>query len=250
MNYGLYLSAAALKLGHVRMDVLANNMANVNTTSFKPDALAIRSRRPAPAERNLPPHLVMPVLDDVRGGLRDAGTFTDLTAGPLVSTDGPLDVAIQGRGFFAVEVDGKVRYTRDGRLARGADGTLVTAAGALPVLDAAGRRIMLGDGPVRIDAAGRIETGGTVVQLGLTDFADERALRKEGANTFSAGPAAGATASTSTVRQGFIEGSGVEPTRALVDMLLAQRTYDAAATMIQHTDAMLGRAVNDIARLA
>ncbi|MFW6146684.1 MAG: flagellar hook-basal body protein [Planctomycetota bacterium] len=250
MNYGLYLSAAALKLGHTRMDVLANNMANVNTTSFKPDALAVRSRPPAPTERNLPPHLVMPVLDDIRGGLRDEGTFTDLSAGPLVSTGGQLDAAIQGDGFFAVEVDGQTRYTRDGRFARAADGTLVTAAGGLPVLDDAGRRITLGDGPVRINGRGRIAAGGTVVQLGLTDFTNPRALRKAGANTFAAGDAAGATASTATVRQGFIEGSGVEPTRALVNMLLAQRSYDAAAQMIQHTDAMLGRAVNDIARLA
>jgi flagellar basal-body rod protein FlgG len=250
MNYGLYLSAAALKLGHTRMDVLANNMANVNTTSFKPDTLAIRGRSPAPAERNLPPHLVMPVLDDVRGGLSDGGTFTDLTGGPLISTDGPLDVAIQGSGFFAVEAGGQTRYTRDGRFARTPEGMLVTAAGALPVLDAAGRRITLGDGPVRIDAAGRIEAGGAVAQLGLTDFADPEALAKDGANTFAAGDAADPVASTATVRQGFIEGSGVEPTRALVDMILAQRTYDAAAQMIQYTDAMLGRAVNDIARLA
>ena len=250
MNYGLYLSAAALKLGHTRMDVLANNMANVNTTSFKPDTLAIRSRQPAPTERNLPPHLVMPVLDDVRGGLSDGGSFTDLSPGPLISTGGDLDVAIQGRGFFAVEVDGQTRYTRDGRFTRAADGTLVTAAAGLPVLDAAGGRITLPVGPVRIDAEGRVAAGGTVVQIGLTNFTNPQALRKEGANTFAADAAAGPIASTATVRQGFIEGSGVEPTRALVNMILAQRTYDAAAKMIQHTDAMLGRAVNDIARLA
>ncbi len=250
MNYGLYLSAAALKLGHTRMDVLANNLANVNTTSFKPDTLAIRSRRPAPSERALPPHLVMPVLDDVHGGLRDGGAFTDLRPGPLVRTGGALDAAIQGEGFFAVEVDGQVHYTRDGRFARAADGTLVTAASGLPVLDEAGERITLPAGPVRIGDRGRIEAGGAVAQLALTDFADVRALRKQGDNTFAAGAAAGATPSTATVRQGFVEGSGVEPTRALVNMILAQRSYDAAAKMIGHTDAMLGRAVNDIARLA
>ena len=250
MNYGMYLSAAALRIGQTRMNVLANNMANVNTTSFKPDATVVRMRQSAPVENGLPAHLVIPVLDDIGGGLYPDGTYTDFSQGPLVRTGQDLDVALQGEGFFAVQVDDEVRYTRDGRFTRDAQGYLATATDGFRVLDDSGDPIMLGDGPVTIDPEGRLQAGAATAVPGITAFSDPTALRKAGSNTFVAGAAAGATVSNAQVSQRFVEGSKVQPTRALVDMITAQRMYSASAKMIQFSDSMLGRAVNDIARLA
>jgi len=250
MNYGMYLSAASLQVGHLRMDVLANNMANINTTSFKPDVAVVRTRRPAPVELNLPSNLTIPVLDDIGGGLSPDGTYTDFAQGPIVRTGQELDVALQGDGFFAVQVDDEVRYTRDGRFTRDREGYLATAANGYRVLDDSGRPILLQPGDVTIDARGWVHAGGAEAALNIIAFRNPSALRKAGNNTFIAGDQAGATASTASVNQRFLEGSRVEPTRTLVDMITAQRTYEASARLIQSSDSMLGRAVNDIARLA
>ena len=86
MNYGLYLSAAALRIQEYRQHVTANNMANVNTTSFKRDLTVVRSRKTAPVETGLPAHLSVPILDDVDGGLRPGGTYTDFAQGATIQT--------------------------------------------------------------------------------------------------------------------------------------------------------------------
>jgi len=250
MNYGMYLSAAALRIGQSRMNVLANNMANVNTTSFKPDATVVRMRQPAPVENDLPPHLYIPVLDDIGGGLYPDGTYTDFSQGPMVRTGQELDVALRGEGFFSVQVDGEVQYTRDGRFTRDTEGYLATAANGFRVLDDSGNPIRLGDGPVTIDVTGRLQAGAATADLGITAFSNPAALRKAGSNTYTADATAGPTASEAQVSHRFVEGSRVEPARALVEMITAQRMYAAAAKMIQFSDSMLGRAVNDIARLA
>lgn len=250
MNYGMYLSASALQIGQIRMDVLANNMANVGTTSFKRDLAVIASRRPAPQEAGLPPHLTIPVLDDITGGLTGGGMYTDFTQGNLIKTDSDYDAAIQGDGFFSVMIDDEVRYTRDGRFDRSPDGYLVTATNGYRVLDDRGAPITLPQGQPSIDSEGTISVGSWKATLGLTDFANRHQLRKAGENAYAAPEGAEMTASTATIRHKHLEGSGVDPTRALVDMIVAQRTFEASAKMIQYTDSMLGKAVNDIARLA
>jgi len=250
MNYGLYLAASALRVNQTRQDVIANNLANVNTAGFKRDLLAIRASRSAPEALGLPPHLTAPILDEVGGGLRDDGTRTRFTQGPLIRTGNDLDLALQGQGFFAVQADGEKRYTRDGRFARDAAGQLVTAAGAHPVLDANDQPIRLPSGTASVDARGILSVGETRVSLKIVDFDDPSVLIKAGGNTYvTDGPPVEQPAEA-TVRNQFIEGSGVEPTAALVEMISAQRCYQAAAKLIQFTDTMLGKAVNDIARIA
>ncbi|NQU74860.1 MAG: flagellar hook-basal body protein [Planctomycetes bacterium] len=250
MNYGLYLSAAALGIQEYRQQVTANNLANVNTTSFKRDVTTVRSRPPAPEERNLPWYVSVPILDEVEGGLRNGSTHTDFAQGPMVHTGGELDVALEGEGFFAVEADGGKLYSRDGRFARDAEGYLVTSAGQQRVLDETGRTILLPVGKVSFDRQGFIRVNGEPQgRVGITDFRDPAVLRKVGDNAYAAG-AAQTTPAKAQLRHEYVEGSGVEPTRALIDMLTAQRTYDASAKMIQLADSMLGKAVNEIARMA
>ncbi len=250
MNYGLYLSAAALRMNQARQDIIANNLANVDTAGFKRDLMAVRAARSAPRELGLPPHLIAPVLDDMAGGLRNDGTHTSFAQGPLIRTGNDLDMALQGEGFFAVQVDGEKRYTRDGRFTRDNTGQLVTATGAYPVLDADDQPIRLPSGRASVDARGTLRAGGAVVSLKLVDFADRSVLLKAGGNTYVAAGSATERPAEATVRGQFIEGSGVKPAAALVEMITAQRCYQAAAKMIQFADTMLGKAVNDIARIA
>ena len=251
MNYGLYLSASALRVQEQRQEVIANNLANVNTPSFKRDLTVVRSRQSAPDERNVPWYMTVPVLDDVRGGLRNGGTHTDFSQAALLQTGQDLDVALQGEGFFSIEVDDQTQYTRDGRFARepGTD-YLITAAGRQRVLDETGEPIYLPAGEVNITTRGTIFVNGErTAQLAVTRFTNPRDLRKVGQNAYSASPSAAKQPAGALVRQKSVETSGVEPTKTLVRMLTAQRTYEASAKMIQFADSMLGRAVNDIARI-
>ena len=249
MNYGLYLSAAALRVQEYRQAVTANNLANINTVGFKNDLAVVAGRRPALEEQQLPADFYVPVLDDVRGGLRSGGTYTDFAQGSLVQTGRALDVALNGEGFFAVAGDGRTEYTRDGRLERDAEGNLVTVANGRRVLDESGTPIRLGDGEVTIDIDGSVRVDGEKqARLAVVRFADPAALQKVGTNDYIA-DASAAAPSTAKVVSRNLEGSGVDPTRALVDMLTGQRIYEAAARMLQSADAMTGRAVNDIARL-
>jgi flagellar basal-body rod protein FlgF len=249
MNYGLYLSAAALRVQEYRQDVIANNLANVNTAGFKGDLAVIRGRRPAPQEQPSAADLYVPVLDDVRGGLRSGGTYTNFSQNQLVQTGRDLDVALNGPGFFAVAGDGRTEYTRDGRLERDAQGNLVLAASGRQMLDESGRPIQLRDGRIQIDRDGTVRVNGeTQGKLGIVNFANPAALRKAGFNTYVADGAQAETAPAAVVPQ-CVVGSNVDPTRALVDMLTGQRAYEASARMLQSADTMTGQAVNDIARL-
>jgi flagellar basal-body rod protein FlgF len=250
MNYGLYLSAAALRVQEYRQDVLANNLANVNTVGFKNDLAVIRSRRPALQEQQLPSDMYVPVVDEVQGGLRLGGSYTDFSQGGLVETARDLDLALNGQGFFAVAGQVRTEYTRDGRLTQDAQGNLVTVADGKPVLDEAGKPIRLSLGDVSVDSDGSIRIDGEVqARLAVVRFTDPAALHKVGDNAFAADSDA-AEPSTAQVVSRHVENSSVDPTRALVSMLTGQRVYEAAARMLQTADTMTGRAVNDIARMA
>jgi len=250
MNNGLYVSAAALRIHEYRQQVTANNLANANTPAFKGDLLVVRSRQLAPAESGMPSYLAVPILDEVTQGLRSGGTYVDFSQGALVNTGRELDVALDGDGFFAVSVDGAKRYTRDGRLDRDAEGYLATVSGRHRLLDAADRPISLPSGKVTVDDRGGISVNGVPqARLAVFRFDDPAALSKAGGNTYVADDAARAAPAAASVRQGQIEASGVNQARTLVDMLAVQRMYEASAKMIQFADSMLGRAVNDIAKL-
>jgi flagellar basal body rod protein FlgG len=249
MNYGLYLSAAALRVQEYRQEVIANNLANVNTTAFKSDQTVIRSRRSAVQEQAFPADLYVPIVDDVGGGLRSGGTYTDFSQGSLVRTGRDLDIALKGEGFLSVAGDGRTEYTRDGRLDRDVEGNLVTVADGCKVLDESGKPIHLGDGRVTIEGNGTVRVNGEVqAHLALVRFADPTVLQKVGANDYVA-DGAKTQPSDAQVVSGHVESSGVDPTRALVDMMTGQRVYEAAARMLQSADTMTGHAVNDIARL-
>ena len=249
MNYGLYSAATALRVNEYRQDVIANNLANVDTVSFKRDLTVVRSRQTAGAEKGLPASMVLPQLDTMNGPVPGA-TQTDFSQGKLLQTGNDLDLGLQGDGFFAVQVDGQTRYTRDGRLMRDSEGYLTTAADGYRVLDDRGTPIRLPAGAVGVDSSGTVRCADVTAKLRLVDFADTTALRKAGKNLYAAPAALEEQPSQALVRQRYVEASGVEPMSELVDMISVQRAYDLSAKMIQFSDGMLSHAVNDIARVS
>ncbi|MCK6456876.1 MAG: flagellar hook-basal body protein [Phycisphaerae bacterium] len=251
MIYGIWHSAAGMQVQEYRQAVIANNLANVDTPAYKPDVVAI-VERPVASATGAIPGARHPILDRLTGGLFETPTRTDFSAGAIEPTHNALDLAIIEDGFFRVETVDGPRLTRDGRLTVRDDGTLVTVAAGLPILDRAGQSIRVNArdaSAVRIDDAGTVRQGAAVLgRLDLVGVADPQQLTKVGRNLFDSGtqrldPAGG------VIRSNAVEQSAASPVTSLVQMIAASRAYELNATMISMQDATLQRVVNDLGRL-
>jgi flagellar basal-body rod protein FlgG len=236
MIKGLYTAEAGMRPKLARMEILANNLANINTTGFK------RDRAFAEA------------LDDASAAREAAGTdnqqtqqYIDFTEGSLNQTGNPLDIALQGRGFLVVETPNGVRYTRNGNLQLALDGSLVTAQGS-PVLGTAGRLQLpdvqrLEQGSILISETGEVMVGKqNIGQLRIVDFENPQMLQKDHESLFSALPGARMVegpGKATTVRQGSLEESNVEGIEEMVAMIEISRGYEADQKSIQAQDATM-----------
>ncbi len=251
MIYGLYLSTAGMISQQYRQDVIANNVANVDTAGFKRDVAVFRARQAAAMERPGAMRYAQPVLDDLGGGILANPTYTVFRQGAPELTYNDLDVTIIGSGFLAVRSpDGTTSYTRDGRMTVDTQGYLTMATSSNRVLDTAGGEVQLDPGlPVQIAADGTVSQAGQVINvLGVSDFDQPQALRKVGENLFQAPPQLAARSVAGHFKPGSFERSTVDPTTELVAMIQAQRAYEANASLIRVQDQTLGRVVNDLAR--
>jgi flagellar basal-body rod protein FlgF len=270
MNYGLYISAAGALTNLHRQDVLANNLANLNTIGFKPDDVSMISRLPQRLESSdlaIDPQFL---LENLGGGQFAGPTRTNFRQGEVTETGNDLDLAIQGDGFFVVDSrrsgsptngarsSDPVRLTRDGRFTINATGELVMIANGMRVLDINDLPIRLNRGArVRVNADGAlIQNGVAVARLQVSTVADKAKLVKEGADLFKIGapPASKGFAKRQPaggmVRQGSIESSAVDPIMALNAMINASKAVQANATMMQYHDNIIGQAVNTLGRVA
>ncbi len=251
MVYGLWQSAAGLQTQEYRQAVIANNLANVDTPGFKPDRVTFQERLSAAVAQ---PSLKAghSVLDRLTGGLFEAPVYTDFSNASFEPSQGPLDLAIDGDGFFTLRTREGLRYTRDGRMMMDANGNLVHAATGAAVID--GRGVPIGldrdsRDPIEINGLGQLRQGeNDAGRLAIVDFADRQALQKIGQNLFSADGVPQIEA-TGSVRQGMIEDSSVEPMTALVEMIEVTRTYEMNARMLSIQDETLGRVVNELGRI-
>lgn len=252
MVYGIYQSAAGLQLNQYRQEVLTNNLANLETTGFKHDMAIVRERPPAVREPGGRWDWSDRSLAGLTGGSFVTPTYTSFEQGPLEHTGGRLDVALFGSGFFAVQDGEAVRYTRDGRFVVNAEGELTTVSGH-KVLGEEGTPIVVppdAAGKITITARGDVRAGDQRFgRLTVLDFEDNQRLTKIGTNLFEAAPDAQPVEARANLQPGYLEGSTVEPTRAMVSMIEVSRAYELNATLIGLADGTLGRAVNDIASL-
>jgi flagellar basal-body rod protein FlgF len=238
--------------GEHRQDVIANNLANVATAGFKRDLAVFQERfvesqvAGSPADRH-------GLLDRMTGGVLAAPTFVDHSDSALQRTQNPLDVAIRGDGFFAVQDGGEVRYTRDGRFDLDVEGRLVSKTSGAAILDQTGNPIVLQPGKIgdiRIDSDGGIYQGGVqTASLALVSFDDKQALAKAGAGQFRA-PGQSEQISSATVVQGAVESSNARAIDSLAEMMHVNRAFELNAELLKLQNETLSRAVNDVARLA
>ncbi len=253
-SYGLWLSAAGMKINDHRQTLHANNLSNAQTTGFKRD-LAVVMQRPIEAKENpRGPSLAHPVLDGMAGGVNVRPSYHDFTQGPIESTNRPLDVAIRGEGFFTVGDGQQTRYTRDGEFTVNAKGELVLSneSGVWRVLDQAGAPVVLDPaaGEPNVSGDGTIRQAENVVgTLGLVVPEDPQAMRKVGENLFALDekemrPAGG------TLVSGAREESNFNPITGLSSMIEASRAYQLNATLIQLQDSVTGQAVSTLGRVA
>jgi flagellar basal-body rod protein FlgG len=243
------------------VDVIANNLANINTTGFKKSQVAFQDLlyiKLKDAGAEVFSGLKSPTGLEIGSGVQTAATVKVFSTGELKSTKRPLDIAIAGEGFLQVSMpNGDIRYTRDGLLQRNADGELVTITGyriepsiSIPT-DATSVDIGK-DGSVNVtDSAGTQSVVGTIE---LARFPNPTGLTSEGENLYSATEASG-TAETGTagdsgfglIQAGFLEKSNVQMVTELVNLITAQRAYETNSRAIRAGDEIL-RQANQIAR--
>jgi flagellar basal body rod protein FlgG len=258
MNYGIYLSAAGALSSMHHQDVLANNLANMNTVGFKPDSVNTRQRLPERLES--PGHFADPklMLERLGGGLFVHPTHVDVSPAELTETGNDLDLALDGDGMFVVESRGggadRLRLTRDGRFTLNGRGELVMSASGNRVLDTSGRPIRLDPrATADFDADGSITQNGAVVaQLRVVPTPPAAALVKVGDNLMRMDdPAAlGRRPAAGRVIQGYTETSGVDPIRTMNSMISAAKRAQANLKMMQYHDHLLGQAFNTYGRVA
>jgi len=253
-SYGIWLSAAGMKLSDHRQTLLTNNIANAQTTGFKHDLAVIMQRRVESKENASGGAFVHPVLDGLSGGFNVQPAYHDWAQGPIEPTGKPLDVAIEGDGFFTVSDGETKRYTRDGAFAMNEEGELVltTESGRWRVLDPAGDAIRVDPtlGKVGVSGDGTIRQGNNVVgQIGLANVENRRLLRKVGENLFELTGGEAVPAKGRLV-WGSLEGSNFDIMQGLATMIEASRMYQMNATMLQLQDQLTGQAVSTLGRVA
>lgn len=204
-------------------DTISNNLANMNTDGFKGDVIAFDEA------------LTLKYVSQV-----------DLNPGPVRYTGNPLDISIDTKGFFKVQTQKGVRYTRNGAFTLDVQGTLVTQNGD-PVLGdggplkVEGKEVVIGaNGEVIVDNA-------SIGKISVVDFRKPQLVRKEGSSYFGYEGQEGDifTPETFRVQQGFIEGSNVSPTEEMIRMIHAHRAFESAQKALQGVDEMTSRMVND-----
>lgn len=256
MVRGLYTAASGALVAQAQADVIANNLANVNTSGFKRTLLQVQSGPELGLYRNenIPSSNVGGTpSNSFVGALGTGAQVMDTPAvfeqGTLGQTGNPLDLAIQGNAFFAIQTPQGVRYTRDGQFSEDPTGRLVTLDGSL-VLGTNGPVQLQQSGAVQIDQNGQITQAGRPIDtIALVQFGNLTQLRPEGDNRFVASNAAlPARATTgSTIHQGFLEKSNANVVRSMVDLITAQRWFEANEKVIQTQDQANGWAIETVA---
>jgi flagellar basal-body rod protein FlgG len=251
MLRGIYTSASGMIAQGRRVDIISNNLANVATTSFKRSEPAIRGFHQLFSKESQR-HPAARGTDQVPGGgsAVDA-TMEDFSPGPIIDTGNPLDVAIDGSGYFVVQTPFGNRYTRAGNFSLNSLGHLVTAEG-YPVLGQEGPIMVQGEN-VKIAANGDVLVNGIPAEtIALVDFPKPYPLVPYGKSLYGAteaGARAVVPAPETHLRVGALEGSNVNPISELVSLMSAARSFETSQRAVQALDESLDAAVNRIARV-
>ena len=226
------------------LDLIANNVANVDTMGFKAQPLLVKEQKMAPAaatEFRRPDRPISFVLDD--------GNLYDFRPGQMVTTGNDLDVAVDGKGWFAVQTKAGERYTRNGSFAIGPDGTVQTRDGN-PVLTDGGLLVLQpNESKISIAADGTISTNqGVRGKLKIVDFADAGDLKKVGETLFEGTDPQPAT--LPRVVQGQIEKSNVRAVLEISRLIEVGRSYQNVSNWMSNVDDLRRNAIEKLAQVA
>jgi flagellar basal body rod protein FlgG len=244
----MYLSAEGAAAAAQRLEVIANNLANVDTVGFKQDVPTFQARFAEAIQQGWAQEQDRSI-NDIGGGVKLIDVQTDFSSSQLKQTGGPLDMAIVGEGFFHVRGDDGEQYlTRAGNFTLDPQGRLVTQNGQRPVLDQAGGEITLDpDQPFALSDDGFISQAGTLIALGMSQPESLNELVKVGSNLFRPlGNVAPVQLTDRQVRPGYLEMSGANPVRQMMAMIETTRAFEANTRMIQNQDTMLGALISRV----
>ncbi len=248
MISGLYSAATGMMAIEARQAVTSNNIANASTPGFRKQHALQKGFYGVLLDR-----LSNPLRLDARtgpgGGLQIIETFTDPTGGTITTTGDPLNVALHGPGFVAVDTPQGERFTRNGAFSVGPEGQLITAEGHV-VQSQGGGAITVDGASVEIDGEGnvfvdRVQQG----QIRLIEFEDPHMLSREGHNLYAASEEAllrSAAAEETRIAPGALEMSNVNLPHEMVQLTIAMRAYTANQKVINAADETMSRLISDV----
>ena len=222
------------------IDVIANNIANASTPGYKRESVKfeelLQNMKPAEGQKGA----------QTLSFVKDAGVTRDLSAGRIEQTGAPLDLAINGSGYFAIQTSQGERYTRNGHFTLSAEGIVSTETGDALMGDGGPITITPDDGDITFGTDGTISgKQGQIGKVRLVDFANPRDLIKQGDSLYStsqpANPATGAV-----LAQGMLEGSNVQPVLEISRMIEVMRAYEATSSLEKGSSDMKRQAIQKL----
>lgn len=251
----LKIAATGMAAQQMRVDVIANNIANMSTTAYQPRvaefADLIYQQYQTPGSLTSQTGSVVPAGIQIGMGVRPTTVSMEIVQGALSQTGGDLDLAVNGRGFFEIiQPDGESAFTRDGKFYRDADGLMVNSDGLaladqITIPNDANRVTISADGEVVASFNDTVQ-GQTVGTITLNVFANTKGLEALGGNLYRETEASGApingTAGSEGIgvmRQGYLEDSGVDVVEEISELIEAQRGYELNSKIITAADEML-----------
>lgn len=220
MDSGYYAAFTGLLARTQALDEVANNLANTNTNGFRAERDFFRNTVAGP-------HAIDSQLNTAVNNFGVlGGNRVDLSQGQMVKTGNPLDVAIEGQGFFAVQTKQGVLYTRDGSFLRSSKGVLMNDRNE-PVLNALNKPITVPTGAVTIAADGTVSVNnGIVGRVGIFDFPAGTPLVPQGVSSYQAPPKTAKPSTTAALHQGMLETSNQDVVRGTLQLVLVQRQVE------------------------
>ncbi len=280
MIRGIYTGACGMLINEMRQNITANNLANVDTTGFKKD-VAVFSMEPDNEIHKINDwkkeiknrHIEHSrYIGNLGTGAVVSNVYTTKNQGEIRVTDNKTDFALSGQGYFAVETDGGVKYTRAGNFAITKDGFLTDMSGnnvlGINPAEAMNNVDSIGDDknglgvqtnpikvdtqfPISVDSAGVVyQNNQPVAKMLVVEFESQNNVIKNGANLISPGPETNIKAAANTeVMQNAIEGSNVNAVYEMVNMIELQRAYEMNQKVILTQDEMLQKSIGSVGKL-
>ncbi len=257
MVKGLYTAYTGMIQQQKRLDTVSNNLANASTNGYKREGVTSISFREMLGIKIK--DLSVPLLNEPIGyhslGVKIGEGYTDYSQGSFKETGNTYDLALEGNGFFAISFMDKqgnesIKYSRDGQFTTDVDGTLRTLEGDYVMGESGNIVIPTDASQIQINISGEVYADGEYVDtLQIVDFEDYNYLKKYGENLYDIVDGAVEKEADALLRQGYLEMSNINVVKEMVEMITISRAYESNQKLIQTSDEMLDKSVNQIGKV-